>query len=153
MTRIVNPKDFWTGILYVGFGLSALWIGRDYPIGSTGRMGAGYFPLALSGLLILIGLTSLVRSLVSAGEAIGAIAWKPLALVVGATCLFGWLLPRAGALPALMVLLLVSGAASQHFRFDLRNLALALGLTAACILVFIKGLGVPMPILGPIFGF
>ncbi|MCV9938297.1 tripartite tricarboxylate transporter TctB family protein [Boseaceae bacterium BT-24-1] len=153
MTRIASPKDFWAGILYAGFGLAALWLGRHYPIGSTGRMGPGYFPLALGALMMLLGLASLVRSFLVAGSPVGIVAWKALALIIGANCLFAWLLPRAGAVIALTALILASGAASRQFHLGWRNLAIALGLTLACVLVFIKGLGVPMPILGSAFGF
>lgn len=152
MIRILSPKDFGAGLLYVGLGLAALWIGRDYPVGSAGRMGPGYFPLVLGSLMVLIGLASLVRSFLVAGSPIGAVAWKALILIIGATCLFGWLLPRVGTIVALMALILVSGAASRHFRLDWRNLSIALAMTLACVLVFIKGLGVPMPILGSFFG-
>lgn len=153
MTRIASPKDFWAGILYVGFGLVALWLGRHYPVGSTGRMGPGYFPLALALLLVLLGFASLLRSFLVAGAPVGVVAWKALALIIGANCLFAWLLPRTGAVIALMTLILLSGAASRYFDLGWRNLALAFGLTLACVLVFIEGLGVPMPILGPVFGF
>ncbi|QEL27376.1 tripartite tricarboxylate transporter TctB family protein (plasmid) [Bosea sp. F3-2] len=147
-----SPKDFGAGLLYVGLGLAALWFGRDYSVGSAGRMGPGYFPLVLGSLMVLIGIASLVRSFLVAGSPIGAVAWKALVLIVGATSLFGWLLPRAGTIVALMALILVSGTASRHFRLDWRNLAIALAMTLACVLVFIKGLGVPMPILGSFFG-
>lgn len=40
-----NPKDFWSGILFVTFGCAGLWFGRDYVVGTARRMGPGYFPL------------------------------------------------------------------------------------------------------------
>lgn len=43
LTRVSSPKDFWTGLIYVALGLSALWFGRDYRFGTAGRMGPGYF--------------------------------------------------------------------------------------------------------------
>jgi hypothetical protein len=52
------------------------------------------------------------------------------------------------ALPALVV---ISAYASVHFRWG-ASLALAAGLTVFCILVFLKGLGVPLPVLGWWFG-
>ena len=30
-----NPKDFWTGLLYILFGSSAIIIGRDYGMGTA----------------------------------------------------------------------------------------------------------------------
>jgi hypothetical protein len=99
-----------------------------------------------------IGLLSVARSFAQEGEAVGAIAWKPLGLVVGATILFGVLLQTAGLVVALVALVLASAVASQHFRLDLRALAGLVLLVAFCALVFVKGLGVPLPLVGSWFG-
>ncbi len=151
-SAIRSPRDFWAGALYVAFGAAAVLIGRDYPLGSGARMGPGYFPAMLGWLLVGIGAAALLRAFLRGGEPIGAIAWRPLALVVGATVLFGLLLRPLGAAPALAVLLGVSALASRHSRADARTLLAFAGLVAFCVLVFIKGLGVPMPILGSLFG-
>jgi hypothetical protein len=59
-------------------------------------MGPGYFPTALGTLLGFIGVISVGRSFLRPGEPIGAFAWRPLILVLGAIVLFGLLLPTAG---------------------------------------------------------
>jgi uncharacterized membrane protein HdeD (DUF308 family) len=115
-------------------------------------MGPGYFPTILGALLLLIGIASLVRSFVARGEPLGPIAWKGAALVTGATVLFGFLLRPAGLVPALAVLIFSSAAASSRFKLDWRALALMLALIAFCALVFVKGLGLPLPLVGPWFG-
>lgn len=149
---IRSPKDFWAGLLYGGVGAAAVIIARDYSWGRGGRMGPAYFPTVLGALLLLIGIVSLVRSFAVRGEPIGPIAWKGAALVTASTVLFGFLLRPAGLLPALVALILGSAAASTKFRFDWRALVLMLGLIAFCALVFVKGLGLPVPLLGPWFG-
>ena len=149
---IKNPKDFWTGVLYVAFGGAAFWIGRDYGMGSASRMGPGYFPTVLSALLMLFGVIAIVRSLIVAGEPIGKLALKSAALILGATILFGFLLPRGGLIVALLVLVLISAAASEKFAFDWKAVAGLIALIAFCALVFVRGLGVPMPLLGSWFG-
>lgn len=153
MTSIVKgPQDFWTGILYLTVGGAAALIAQDYNMGSAARMGPGYFPIALSSLLMLFGLTALVRSFLRPGQAIGAIAWKPVVLVPGAVVLFATLLKTAGLIVALLVLILASAAASSRFRFEVRATLAMIGLIAFCSLVFVKGLGVQMPLLGSWFG-
>lgn len=142
------PKDFWTGVIYIGFGTAALWLGQDYKLGAAGRIGPGYFPLIVASLLVCLGAISLVRSLVSEGEPVERIVWKPLLLILLANASFGYLLPRAGLVFALLVLCLVGAAASKEFRFDGKATAGLLGLIAFCAVVFVKGLGVPMPIIG-----
>ncbi len=66
-----NPKDFWTGLIYIFFGSSAIFIARDYAMGNAFRMGPAYFPTVLSIILILIGATSLIRSFITPGTPIG----------------------------------------------------------------------------------
>jgi hypothetical protein len=148
---IRSEKDFGAGLLYLGFACAALWIGRNYPLGTAGRMGPGYFPIALAGVLALIGAVSLIRSFLQTGPAITRVAWKPLSLVLAATALFGALINTAGLVIALTVLVLVSAAASAHFRFDWRAALGLIVLVVFCSLVFVMGLGVPAPLLGSWF--
>ena len=147
-----NPRDFWAGLIYLVLGIAVLWIGRDYTLGTSARMGPGYFPAVLGGLLVLFGIISVARSFVRPGGAVSAIAWKPVALVLGGTVLFGLLLERAGLIVALPVLIVVSALASRHTRLDATSVAALVGIVAFCVLVFVKGLGVPMPLLGSWFG-
>ena len=149
--RIRSPKDFWAGMLYAGFGGIAVIFARDYGMGSGARMGPAYFPTVLGSLLLLIGFASIVRSQAKDGEPLGAIAWKPMLLVTAATVLFGLLLRAAGLVPAIVVLVLVSAAASVKFRFAWRALGLMALLVAFCALVFVEGLGLNVPLLGAWF--
>ena len=148
---IKSEKDFWAGMIYVTVGTIALWIGQTYSMGTSARIGPGYFPSALAGMLILIGAISLIRAFLKQGDAVGKLAWRPLFLVLGACALFGLLLNTAGLIVALLALVLVSASASRKFSFD-RTATLGLaGLIVFCSLVFVKGLGVPMPLLaGPL---
>lgn len=151
-TFIRHPKDFWAGIIFLVFGLAAVIIGRDYTMGTAGRMGPGYFPTILGGLLALIGLAAVIRSFLRPGEAIGKFYLKNLALISVAVLLFGFLMRDAGLLPAVIAIVMVSAYASPKFTW-LSTLLIALGLSAFCVLVFVKLLGLPMPILGPWLGF
>ena len=148
---IRSAKDFWTGVIYIFFGSSAFLIARDYGMGSALKMGPGYFPTVLGALLTLIGIISLVRSFLQPGDPIGRFAFKGLLLVVGSTLVFGFIVREAGLAIALPILVIMSACASVHFRWG-PSLALAAGLTLFCVLVFLKGLGVPLPILGSWFG-
>lgn len=146
-----NPKDFWPGIIYVAFGSAAVVIARDYGMGTALRMGPGYFPTILGSLLILIGILSLLRSFVRPGTPVGAVALKGLLLVIVSTLVAGFLIRGAGMVVTLPILVIMSAYASIHFRWW-PTLALAAGLTLFCVLVFLKGLGVPLPVLGSWFG-
>jgi hypothetical protein len=147
-----NPRDFWAGAIYLALAAATLWIGRDYAQGSSARMGPGYFPAVLGWLLALFGVVSIGRSFIRPGEPIGAIAWKPLLLVLGSVVLFAVLLQPAGVIVALICLIVMSALASRYSRFNVTSVAAAAGLVAFCVIIFVKGLGVPMPLYGTWFG-
>ena len=123
-------------------------LAQDYPLGSARRMGPAYFPVVLSLILIAIGLATMVRAFVVAGPPIRDVAAKALALVTASVVLFGLIVQGAGLGVATAALVLVSAPASRSFRL-LSTLLLAVALRPVCILVFIAGLGLPFPALGP----
>jgi hypothetical protein len=149
--KMRNPKDFWTGVIFTGLGVATVAIARDYPMGTATRMGPGYFPTVLGALLAIIGLIAVVRSFLQPGTPIKGFAWKSGILVLAATVLFGVLVREAGLAIALIVMVMVSAFASVMFRW-VPSLALAIGLAVFSVLVFIRGLGLPMPALGSWFG-
>ncbi len=152
---IVKPKDFWSGLIFIAFGLAAVILARDYPMGTALKMGPAYFPTVLGGLLTLVGLIAVIRSMLRISsiphDPIGRFAIKEGLLVLVATVLFGVLVRGAGMVVAIVLLVVVSSYASHKFRWG-SAVAMAVGLTLFCILVFIKALGVPLPILGSWFG-
>ena len=147
-----NAKDFWTGLIYLFVGSGALIISRDYDMGTAVKMGPAYFPTLLSVLLMVIGIISVLRSFFKSGSPIGVVAWKRLVLIVASTLLFGMIVRGAGLLLALPLLVIVSASASARFSWK-TSLAEAVGITVFCIVIFLKGLGVPLPILGSWFGY
>ena len=148
---IRHPKDFWTGFIFLFFGLAAIIIGLDYPMGTAGRMGPAYFPAVLGGLLSLVGLIGVIRSFLRKGEPISKFHVKELVLILLAVVLFGFLMRNAGLVPAVLVLVLLSAYASPKFTWG-ASVLLAVGLAVFAVVVFVKLLGLPMPILGPWFG-
>jgi hypothetical protein len=146
-----NPKDFLTGVIYLFVGCGALIMSRDYEMGTAVKMGPAYFPTILSVLLMVIGIISVIRSFLKSGSPIGVVAWKGLALIVASTVLFGMTVRGAGLVLALPLLVIISALGSVRFGLK-TSLAEAVGITLFCIFVFLKGLGVPLPILGSWFG-
>lgn len=82
--HINNEKDFWAGLMFIGFGLAFMLIAMGppaflvalgkqagwkieygYQMGSAVRMGPAYFPTVLGGLLAVLGLVVFLRSFVS----------------------------------------------------------------------------------------
>ncbi len=154
MPLALDRKDLGAGALFLGFGLATVLLGRDLPMGTAVRMGPGYFPTVLGVLLALIGLAVLLRALLrkpSPSPSSPPFAWKPLLLITGATALFGLLLRGAGLALATAALVLTSAWASPRFSWR-AAVPLALAAAVFCALVFVRALGVPMPIFGHWFG-
>jgi hypothetical protein len=149
--HINNPKDFWTGVIFLIFGGAAVVLGRDYPFGTSFKMGPGYFPTVLGVLLALVGLAVALRGVWRPGAAVGALAWRTILLILSATVLFGVLLRGAGLIVAVAVLVMIGAYASRYFRWGTAAL-LGAGMAAFCLLVFVKGLGMPIPVVGPWLG-
>lgn len=145
MNRFLT-KDFLSGLMFIAFGLVALYFGRHLAIGTAVRMGPGYIPRALA--LILLGLGGLicVLALVTGSEAVEAPRWKPITLVtIGIVC-FALLFESAGLLPALVVLVAISSFAGEEFKFGevLLNMAV---LAVLCVIVFKFGLGMNISVI------
>jgi hypothetical protein len=62
---IKNGKDFWAGLMFIAFGAVFFFYAREYPMGTTLRMGPAYFPTVLGALLVVLGGAVLVRSFFS----------------------------------------------------------------------------------------
>lgn len=150
-TFIRNPKDFLSGLMFLAFGGGAIFLGQDYEMGKAVRMGPGYFPMVLAGLLCVVGSVCVIRSLFRGGTPMERLAFKPLLLVVASTLVFGLLLRHAGLLAALATSILISSLASSKFSIKATVMTIVL-LTAFCYLVFLKALGLPIPVLGPWLG-
>lgn len=144
--EFLDNKDFWAGIVLIMTGALAVLIARDYPFGTAVRMGAGYFPTVLGTALVLFGIHVLVKGLrsaekIEAGWSLRAVVVLPLSLA-----LFGFLMDRAGLVPALAALIVGSAAGGSEFKI-VEVILLAALLIAFSMAVFVWGLGLPYPLL------
>lgn len=151
MGFIRNPKDVCAGLLFIALALLFAVQTRDLPMGTAVRMGPGYFPLLLSGLLGLLGLMVLVNGLRFPGERPQGVAWRALAVLTAAVVFFGAAVRPLGFVPTLTVCVFASAAASRLFRPATAAL-LTLAMVAFAWAVFIKGLGLPLALIGPWLG-
>ncbi len=148
---IRSPREFWAGIVYATIGIAAIVIGQNYAMGTGMKMGPAYFPTILGALLALVGAISMVRSLLVAGRPVDPFALRAMTTILVAIVLFAVLVRGAGLVVAIFVMVMVSSRASIRFNWS-HSIALAGGLAAFCALVFVKGLGIPLPLLGAWFG-
>ena len=137
-----NNRDFLAGLLFIFIGALAVVIARDYPMGSAMRMGPGYFPTILGGILCLFGVYVMLRGIHSGAKVKGEWGWKPLALITLSIVLFGFLMDRLGMIPALVALLFASALAGPEFRFK-EVLLLTVLMSVFAAGVFVYGLKLP----------
>jgi hypothetical protein len=146
--KIKSERDFWSGLMFVVVGIAFAWGATAYQFGSSARPGPAYFPFGLGILLALLGAMVLFKSLTietEDGEPVGAFAWKPLLVIVGAVAGFGLALPKLGLIVTLPLLIAVSSAAGDEFHWK-DVLINAVVLTVGSWAIFIKGLGLTLPL-------
>jgi hypothetical protein len=143
--RIRDTRDFWSGVLFLAFGGGAVVLGRRYPFGTTAEMGPGFFPTLLGSLLALMGVIACARSMrrAKAEAHIPTIHWRPVVIVLGSVAIFAIALPALGLVVASMLLLVLSRFAAPEFRWG-EVVLFGAALTAACTMVFVWALKMPM---------
>lgn len=144
--EIRSNKDFWAGMMFIVTGAVAMSVARGYRFGTALRMGPGFFPSVLGGILILIGLWVLVAGLRKSEKIQGTWSLRALIVLPATIALFGVLMEYVGFIPALAALIFGAAAAGREFRF-VEVAFVALFLTVLSLGVFIWGLGLPYPLI------
>ncbi|MEX0695426.1 MAG: tripartite tricarboxylate transporter TctB family protein [Rhodospirillales bacterium] len=139
-------KDFIGGTLLVLIGLAFALDALQYGIGTALRMGAGFFPLALGLVIVLLGTIFAVSGL-RRSERIDPVAWRSVAAVTTSLCSFALLVDIAGLIPALASAVMLAALGDKS-----NNPRAIVGLVAFCCvlawLIFVVGLGSPAPLFG-----
>jgi hypothetical protein len=144
--EFLENKDFWAGAMLIVAGAATMLIARHYSFGTTLRMGPGYFPTVLGGILVLFGLYLLLAGLRSSEKITGAWSLRAMIALPLAFVLFGVLMTYAGFVPALLVLIFGSALASPQFKL-VEVVVLSVALTALSVVLFVWALGLPYPLI------
>jgi hypothetical protein len=142
---LMSNKRFLSGIMFLFIGAVAIYIARDYPMGSALRMGPGYFPIVLGGIIGLFGIWELIIGILKPDPVKGNWSLRALLILPASAVIFGVLMETAGFIIAMVALVYASALSSKEFKFW-EVTALAVGLTAASVGLFIYGLGLPYPL-------
>jgi hypothetical protein len=162
-----GAKDLLAGIVFLAFGAAAIYFAQAYPLGTPMRMGSGYFPTALGWILGAFGVFLAVRGtwrwareprraarqekedeldFVQDARAPAMPAWtwgwRPVACIVASMLAFGFLMPRAGLLAALLAMFFIAALAGREFRWR-EVLVLTVVMTALAVGVFVVLLKLP----------
>jgi putative tricarboxylic transport membrane protein len=144
--QIRSPKDFWAGVMFFAFGASMAVIAlKNYQMGNAVRMGPAYFPTVLGGILALLGLILVARSLALKGDKVPRFHFRPLLFILVACLAFAYTLKPLGLTGATLLLVFVSALGGHEF--DWKEVAILYAvLIVFSVLVFVKGLTLPFPI-------
>jgi putative tricarboxylic transport membrane protein len=144
--RIANPRDFWAGLLFSMLGLfAAVYAVLNYNLGSAVRMGPGYFPTWVGGIVALLGLALAIRSLRVAGPRLPRFHWRPTVFILGSSIAYGYALKPLGLLLSTILVVIISAAGGHEFRWrEAAILSVVLAVFALC--VFVYALGLPFPL-------
>ncbi len=130
---------FLSGIA-LAFGLSSL----QYKLGKLSNAGPGLFPLMVSGLLLLIGILTIIQARLSAREPM-EIQIKNISIILGSLCGFALVSHFVNMIAGIVVLVFCSAFAASSFSW-FRSVKVAAGLIAVAF-AFQKGLGLNLPLL------
>jgi hypothetical protein len=145
-----NRSDLGAGAIFIAiglfFGITTL---MELDVGTARRMGPGFFPIMLSGILIVLGFAIALKSIGHGDEARGPLPWRGLVVLLSVPVIFGVLIRPLGMAPVLLLTTFITSFASTRMSVKAAVL-LALGLTIFCIVVFNFGLGLPLRLFGPV---
>ena len=136
------------GALLAATGAFFAYQSLNLDIGTALRMGPGYFPLVLSGILMLLGLIILVQAVRVQGEPIDPFAWRGMLFILPAPVFFGLTVRGLGFAPAIFLTAFIACFASSRMNV-LYALILSLLLTVFSVGVFSYALGLPFERFGP----
>jgi putative tricarboxylic transport membrane protein len=113
-------------------------------------MGPGYFPRAISVLMVLLGGGLSATDLMQDGEAVEAWAWKPLVLITVSSIAFAVLLKPVGLVGTLAATTILASAAGTLLR-PLAMAVLVAIMIVANVGIFVFALNMPIPLWPAIF--
>lgn len=143
--KIKGQEDFWAGVMFISFGLLAVYMAQDYPFGTTSRMGPGYFPTWLGIIMMVLGAAIALSGLRNAGATIGKWAWRPMILLSIGFVIFGWAIDHLGFVIATASLIVLGAASGKEWKTKeviIMTVVLIIGSWA----LFIYGLELPYPL-------
>ncbi|MDB5754543.1 MAG: tripartite tricarboxylate transporter TctB family protein [Massilia sp.] len=141
-------RDYYGGGLMLLIGLGAIREGLSYKMGTLVRMGPGFFPVALGVLLALVGVAIVIgaKAAIPEGEEKQRRpewrGWFCIVLGIFAFIGFG---KYGGLLPATFAVVFISALGDRDNNVK-SALLLALGMCAACTVVFWWALQVQFPL-------
>ena len=137
----MNNRNLLKGVFLIAFSLVFGLTALRYPLGSFGRAGPGLFPVLVSGLLLLLGIASVIRALLTERVPFDGTV-RNIVIVLLSLCGFALASQYVNLIAGIAVLVFVSTLAGSSYSVK-RNLKI----TAVLIVIafgFWKGLGLQL---------
>lgn len=144
MTRGKSWNDIFFAIVLIAAGAAGIVLTSDLQTGSSVRMGPGYVPALLSCLSIAFGVAIGARGCLVGGPAPTAWAVRPLLAVSAAIAAFIYV-DRIGLAAAVLSVTLLASLGERYMRWW-HAISLAVLLAIFASLVFVRALGLPIPL-------
>lgn len=148
-------KDHFGALLLLALGAAVLALGLGYKMGTLNRMGAGYIPVVLGVLMMLVGIAIGVTAAPPGKETISnplpgdgtqkGPEWRGWLCILGGVLAFVLVGQYGGLLPATFASVFVSAMGDRNNTFKSAAL-LGAALTAFCLIVFHYGLSLQLPL-------
>ena len=141
----MNDRNLVRGLflmaISLAFGITSAW---HYPIGDFSRAGPGLFPLMVSSLLLLIGISTVIRSRFVKHVPLD-FNIKNIAIILGSLASFAAVSEMLNMIVGILVMVFIASSAGTAKYSVMRNLKIAAGLIAVA-LAFQKLLGFNLPL-------
>jgi hypothetical protein len=143
-------KDYYGGALMIVIGLSAVYAGTTYQVGTLTSMGAGFFPVAIGALLALVGVLIAIQAkdLPAPDPHPGNHSRLPdlrgSVCIIGGTVAFVVLGKHGGLLPATFAIVFIS-ALGDRSNTLLRAVSLSVTMCVIALVVFSWALKLQLP--------
>lgn len=149
--KIKNKKDFCAGLMFAFFGIFFVYFGQPYAFGSAAKMGPGYFPQMIGGILTCLGVAIVLSSMSrkARAEEVKPGSWKVLCQILLPVIFFAIFLNSLGLIVCQFMLVALACLACKEFKWY-EILMLATFLVCLSYGVFVLALQLQFP-LWPVF--
>lgn len=145
LRTLFDRNEFLSGLFVLALGGICFAAVGDLEIGTAQEMGPGYVPRALAWFLLVAGVGMTLAGARRSLPRRASFALRPVLCIGAAVVLFGATVDRLGIVIAVILSTVVATFASPISRWR-ETPAVALALAVVAALVFVKGLGLAIPI-------
>jgi len=146
MTRSrIDLQDLLFGLFLVAVAAGTLVATRNLAIGHAADMGPGYMPRVVALALMAFGLLFTGRGFWRMRVGIAPVQWRPLLAILASVGVFALTAERLGLAIASVAAVILASFATREGRL-VETIAFAVVLSGAAVLLFVKLLGLPIPI-------